>query len=207
MMAGLGLPLRVEMLRRIGLLLTGLFLLLPAATASASTQRDVSIVNFSFSPTPLSAAIGDFVVFTNTTTTTQHTSTADLLGLWDSGHILPGKTFTVNFDHAGTFAYHCAIHTFMKGSVSVPLRVSPSSGPLSTTFTITVADQPAPAGMTQDIQKRRVGGTWKTWRSTTGMSTTFKPTKTSTFQFRARLRRTSDNVATGWSPVASASVT
>jgi plastocyanin len=194
------------MLRRLGLLLALLFLIVPAATASASTQRGVSIANFSFSPTPRSAAIGDFVVFTNTTTTTQHTSTADVLGLWDTGHILPGKTANVDFDHAGTFAYHCAIHTFMKGSVSVALQASPSSGSISTAFTITVADQQAPAGMTHDIQKRRNSGAWKTWRSTTGVSTTFQPKKTGTYQFRARLRRTSDSVATGWSPVASASV-
>jgi plastocyanin len=48
----------------------------------------------------------------------QHTVTADK-GEWDSKPIAVGATFQRTFDQPGTFAYHCAIHPFMTGTVIV----------------------------------------------------------------------------------------
>ena len=47
-----------------------------------------------------------------------HTVTADD-GSFDSGNISVGKTFSHTFQTAGTFAYHCTIHPFMKATVIV----------------------------------------------------------------------------------------
>jgi plastocyanin len=47
-----------------------------------------------------------------------HTWTADD-GSWDSGSLANGASSTHTFGSAGTFAYHCAIHPSMKGTVVV----------------------------------------------------------------------------------------
>ena len=47
-----------------------------------------------------------------------HTVTADDSS-FDSSGLVQGKTFSFTFDKAGTFAYHCSIHTTMTGTVVV----------------------------------------------------------------------------------------
>jgi plastocyanin len=77
----------------------------------------VSIKGFAFNPKSLTVAAGTTVVWTNNDKVA-HTSTSDT-GIWDSGHIQPGKTFSHTFATAGTFSYHCNIHPSMKGSIVV----------------------------------------------------------------------------------------
>jgi plastocyanin len=69
-----------------------------------------------FSPTPLTVAAGTTVTWGNNDSTT-HTTTADG-GNWNLT-FSPGATTTVKFDTPGTYAYHCSIHPFMKGTVVV----------------------------------------------------------------------------------------
>ena len=40
-------------------------------------------------------------------------------GIFDSGLISPGKTFTNQFDEEGTFDYYCIAHPWMTGNVVV----------------------------------------------------------------------------------------
>ncbi|MFB5646363.1 MAG: plastocyanin/azurin family copper-binding protein [Nitrosopumilaceae archaeon] len=40
-------------------------------------------------------------------------------GMFDSGHLDPNESFTVNFDESGTYDYHCTLHPWMKGIVVV----------------------------------------------------------------------------------------
>ena len=47
-----------------------------------------------------------------------HTFTADD-GSFDTGTIQPGATAEVTLSTAGTFAYHCDIHSSMTGSITV----------------------------------------------------------------------------------------
>jgi plastocyanin len=47
-----------------------------------------------------------------------HTVTADK-GLFDSGTFKSGETFSFTFAKGGTFTYHCAIHSSMRGTVRV----------------------------------------------------------------------------------------
>jgi plastocyanin len=48
---------------------------------------------------------------------TTHTTTADG-GKWNAT-LASGGTTTVKFDTPGTYAYHCSIHSFMKGTIVV----------------------------------------------------------------------------------------
>jgi plastocyanin len=47
-----------------------------------------------------------------------HTTTSNTK-LWDSGVLAPGKSFSHIFDKPGNFPYHCAVHTFTTGAVTV----------------------------------------------------------------------------------------
>jgi plastocyanin len=60
---------------------------------------------------------GTTVTWMNTDSVS-HTSTSDASG-WDSGIVRPGGQFSVPFQTAGTFKYHCAIHPGMVGTVVV----------------------------------------------------------------------------------------
>ncbi len=116
------------------------WLLGPLAASAASTSAQ--IVNcavspsWCFSPKPIQITAGSTVTWTNGTAPT-HTSTSDT-GAWNTGNIAPGATSSaISFPTAGTFAYHCAIHPSMTGSVVVsaaagtspPVRaLAPSGG-------------------------------------------------------------------------------
>jgi len=71
----------------------------------------------SFAPPQISLSEGSTVFWTNDDST-EHTVTSDE-GLFDSGPIPPGETFDNTFDSSGEFGYHCSIHPFMTGIVSV----------------------------------------------------------------------------------------
>jgi len=87
----------------------------PAAPAGDATS--VAIKDFAFNPATTTASAGGKVTWTNNDTTA-HTVTFDD-GSADSGNIAPGSTFDHTFATAGTFAYHCTIHSQMKGTVTV----------------------------------------------------------------------------------------
>jgi plastocyanin len=100
----------------------------PAATAVASAggaPREVpaggstpaTIVDFGFQPSPLTIRAGTTVTWTNTGSA-PHTATADD-GSFDSGTLSSGSTFSQPFTKAGTYAYHCKIHSSMTGTVIV----------------------------------------------------------------------------------------
>ena len=82
------------------------------APGSADPNNDQS-----FDPPQISLPAGSTVFWTNDDSI-QHTVTSDE-GLFDAGPIFPGDTFENTFDSAGEFGYHCAIHPFMTGVVTV----------------------------------------------------------------------------------------
>jgi plastocyanin len=95
----------------------------PAPTPSGPSSS-VSIAagaatlgNRAYAPDELDVAVGTAVTWTNTDSTA-HTSTSNAAG-WDSGIVPPGGRFSFTFPTAGTFQYHCAIHSGMVGSVVV----------------------------------------------------------------------------------------
>ena len=89
--------------------------LLLAATGTASAAKTVQIKGFAFKPATLKVDRGARVSFANSSGTT-HTATS---ASFDTKRIAPGDSAAVQFDKRGTFAYHCKIHSFMKGKVVV----------------------------------------------------------------------------------------
>lgn len=87
------------------------------AGGGGSAGATVSIKDFSFDPATLTAKVGQEITWTNTGSAA-HTVTFDTGGV-DSGSLSAGATFKHTFDAAGTLTYHCAIHSSMKGTVTV----------------------------------------------------------------------------------------
>ncbi|HEY8678630.1 MAG TPA: plastocyanin/azurin family copper-binding protein [Candidatus Dormibacteraeota bacterium] len=119
-----------RLLLTVTVVLPGLiFTALPASAANAPAQI-VSCAGFAgcFSPNPIRMTIGSTVSWTNTSTP-PHTATADT-GAWNTGTIASGGTSAaVSFNTVGTFAYHCAIHPTMHGSVIVTAAVVTTPAP------------------------------------------------------------------------------
>src|SRR5207237_5297297 len=77
----------------------------------------IAIGKFAFTPATITVKPGQAITFTNSDPVA-HTSTSGD-GIWDSGEIAPGGTFSTTLDQPGTYAYHCSIHPFMQATVVV----------------------------------------------------------------------------------------
>ena len=88
-----------------------------ATGAQGTSTLSVTIANLAFSPATLTAKPGTKVTWTNNDSVI-HTVTSDT-GVFNSGNIAPGSTFSYTFNSAGSYAYHCTIHPNMKGTILV----------------------------------------------------------------------------------------
>jgi plastocyanin len=94
-----------------------LALLAPAAVADSGEVRNVSIPGKTYAPAEINVLIGDTVVWQNGDSI-DHTVTSND-DVFDSGHLAPGSTFSHTFPKLGRYEYHCTIHRFMRGVVTV----------------------------------------------------------------------------------------
>lgn len=184
--------------------------LLIVSTASVSAaQTTVHVVNYTYTPNAPKIALSGSILWRNDSDMS-HTVTANVPAVWPGsfGPLSPGKSASMAFFHVGAYPYYCIFHTQQKGSVKVKMSVSPASGTTSTNFTIRVATQNAASGFTHDVQRRKKGGTFSTWLSTTSQLVVFNPTPSQkgTWEFRARYRKTSTGETTGWSPTITVTV-
>ena len=117
---------------------------LPAVSAAPLPQPtvNISMVDNAFQPQNLTVQVGTTVVWTNNGNN-PHTSTSDT-GLWDSGLLSKGQTFSRTFDTPGTFPYHCTPHQSlgMVGTLTVVAAAQPTATPVPPAAT------PAPATAT-----------------------------------------------------------
>jgi plastocyanin len=96
----------------------------PAAPAGPSTA--VNIVEPPFrppqewkhEPAAITVKLGSRVTWTNKGAVL-HTATADDGKTFDSGNLDPGQSWDWAPTQAGTFAYHCTQHAWMKGTITV----------------------------------------------------------------------------------------
>lgn len=85
----------------------------PGAPESAS----VAIRDFEFDPATVTIRAGGTVTWTNEGPSV-HTATSDD-GVFDSGNLSRGDSFSQTFDEPGTYPYHCTPHPFMTAEVIV----------------------------------------------------------------------------------------
>jgi plastocyanin len=89
-----------------------------SASASGSGAQAVTIVDYTYEPARISVPAGTTVQFTNRDST-PHTATSKQSGAFETGSIDTGKSGTVTLAEPGTYAYYCAFHPFMKGTIEV----------------------------------------------------------------------------------------
>jgi plastocyanin len=87
------------------------------ATATAAGSASVSMANNRFQPVSVTVGVGGVVTWTNTDSI-PHTVTADD-GSFDSDILMPGQTFSYQFETPGTVPYKCILHAGMTGEVVV----------------------------------------------------------------------------------------
>jgi plastocyanin len=88
-----------------------------ASPLAVSSIKRVKIVDFAFRPRTITIAKGTKVRWANRGAV-NHTTTSNK-GLWDSGILAPGGTFSHVFKRVGIFRYHCSIHSTMHGKIIV----------------------------------------------------------------------------------------
>jgi len=89
-----------------------------AVSPVQAKDQAVPIKDFSFTPAKVTITAGSVVTWTNKGGT-QHTVTSNTGGTLDSGPIGLGEAYGNLFDTPGTYAYHCAFHSSMKGTIVV----------------------------------------------------------------------------------------
>jgi plastocyanin len=80
-------------------------------------NMSVSISNMMFQPSSISVQHGTTVTWTNNDSV-PHTVTGNNGGP-SSAVLQPGQTYSYTFNQTGTFPYHCSIHPYMTGTVTV----------------------------------------------------------------------------------------
>src|SRR5215212_8181276 len=120
---------RKTILRLAALSLVALVLFAPTAGAQGKTMT-VSIKNFAFDPPNATATVspGTTVTWVNNDQVPHTVTATNPAGVFDSGTLQPGQSYSFALDKAGTYAYHCEIHPDMTGTITVS-GASASSGP------------------------------------------------------------------------------
>jgi plastocyanin len=172
-------------------------LLLPLV-ASAPTQAagaTVTVADMAFSPAATGVGLGETVTWTFRDAIS-HTVTSDD-GFFDTGAVSGGASRSVRFPSAGSFAYHCSIHSMMRGRVSVPMA---ATGSVVDGWKLRWLAGENPKGRTYDVQVRRVGAErWTSYKQkTTGAVGRFDP---GAGAWQARARTVKKDQHSGWSPV------
>jgi YVTN family beta-propeller protein len=88
-------------------------------TAASTTKGSakVSIVNFTFTPAEITIAPGESVTWTNDDGAPHGLEYHD--GEKGTDLLLPGASFSRQFDRPGTYDYNCSVHPYMTGRVLV----------------------------------------------------------------------------------------
>ncbi|MEY2420184.1 MAG: hypothetical protein QOI95_251 [Acidimicrobiaceae bacterium] len=87
-----------------------------SSAGAATSGSSITIKDFTFSPTPLNAKMGDTITVTNDDGTDHELKAND--GSFTTGRFANGsKSITVT--KSGTVAYHCDVHDYMTGVIQV----------------------------------------------------------------------------------------
>lgn len=89
----------------------------PCAPSSEAGTVAVSIKDLAFNPSAITAKVGDVIAFTNDDSAS-HTATLDQ-GDCGTETLSNGASEGLTFTAAGTYPFHCAIHSSMTGTITV----------------------------------------------------------------------------------------
>lgn len=89
----------------------------PADVSVSGPVVEITVDDVAFTGPDAPVSVGSSITVTNTGQV-EHTWTSDEAGI-DSGVIAPGDSFTFTAQTPGTFAYYCAFHAGMQGTITV----------------------------------------------------------------------------------------
>jgi plastocyanin len=91
-----------------------------ASAPAAGASSNVVVKNFAFTPGSLRVRTGTTVIWMNADSTV-HTTTVDKAGAesWDSGNLSQNQFYAVIFTTPGSYSYHCSVHNYMTGLITV----------------------------------------------------------------------------------------
>jgi plastocyanin len=107
-----------------------------------------STTNNCGSPCVTNIAAGDTVHWVWLAADTHNHSTTSNTGLWDSGEHPDPFSFDMTFSDAGTFSYHCTVHSTMRGTIVVgggAPTSTPTDTQINTPSTPTATNTPGPS--------------------------------------------------------------
>lgn len=94
--------------------------MLHTSNSSQSVTTDaVTMQNFAFSPANITVKVGTTVTWTNEDSTVHTVTETDGQDGPKSGDVGQGSSYSFTFKKAGTYHYHCQIHPYMTGTVTV----------------------------------------------------------------------------------------
>jgi plastocyanin len=185
-------------MRRLALATGAALLALAGPTASAQMSHDthgaagtepagtVSMLASAYMPAHTEVLIGDTLRWSNDSVRA-HTVTAQN-GAWSSPRVYSGESFTHRFDAAGSEAYYCTLHVFMRGVVDVHhVVLEPPTEPGAPGRTYALRGRAAlPAGSTVGIEADTGSGFAAAANATVGangaFSTDVVPSTTTTYR-------------------------
>jgi plastocyanin len=92
------------------------------AGPAMAAEMTAEIATFQFMPSEIAVTSGSTVTWTNRDGI-EHSVTADAMAngkpAFDSGLFKKGESRSLTFTEPGTFAFHCARHTSMTGTITV----------------------------------------------------------------------------------------
>ena len=92
----------------------------PAPSSSAApVSHVVHVKNFAYAPPSLTITTGESVTFINDDVTPHTVTASDSAKTFDSGNMDQNATWKHAFTKAGTYAYFCTYHPYMKGTITV----------------------------------------------------------------------------------------
>ncbi|MCW2844489.1 MAG: blue (type 1) copper domain protein [Nocardioides sp.] len=176
---------------------------LPSSPAAA-TDATVTVANMTFSPGTVTVTLGGTVTW-HFADSMAHTTTSGQ-GFWNSGPKSSGQSFARAFSSAGSYGYICSIHPSMHGTVKVPLAATGSS---AGGWTLRWSTGTAGTGRSFDVQVRLSGtSAWRSLRNDTTKATAkFDPSRSGSYEVRARTNNTSSSKSSGWSPARAVAIT
>jgi amicyanin len=92
----------------------------PAAPATAAKESvDIDIADFKYAPPAVAVKTGGSVTWTNSDSAAHTATRSSGKGMFDTDKLDKGQSKKITFSEPGTYAYICAFHPFMKGTVTV----------------------------------------------------------------------------------------
>jgi hypothetical protein len=151
-------------------------------------------------------------VYGSSTDAPHHITDSHGLGLFDSGPITPVNYFRYTFTLSGEIRTmdDPAMYPDNLGKLVIPIQVSPAMGDSATTFTITWATAPLPAGFVEDVQIKRPSATsWQPWlHGISGESGPYTPDAgPGDYAFRDRVRNSANRTHSRFGPPVPLTVT